>query len=60
VEIIPEEDVLESSHEEYDDGIGLLSADNEFKQEDSDQGSIKRPKYMQDSATTKVTYYREG
>lgn len=60
-EIIPEEDILESSHEEYDEGAVLLSAEgNELDPKDkSDSGKIKRPKYMQDSPTTKVTYYRE-
>jgi len=58
-EIIPEEDVLESSHEDDEDSVGLLSADNEFKLEDESKDSISRPAYMKDSATTKVTYYRE-
>jgi hypothetical protein len=60
-EILPQGDDLISSHSnESDEGAGLLSADNEFKQqEDSDPGKIKRPKYMQDSETTKVIEYRE-
>jgi hypothetical protein len=42
---LPQEDELESSHsDELDEGAGLLSADNEFKQKDSDSGSIKSPK----------------
>jgi hypothetical protein len=36
-EILPQEDILESSHEEEDeDSIGLLVAEDEFKSEDND------------------------
>jgi hypothetical protein len=58
-DLVPEEDILESSHEEENEGPILLTADNEYKQEESNDGSIARPDYMKDSATTKVTYYRE-
>ena len=58
-EIFPSDDILESSHEEDDEGPVLLSADNEYKQDIEEEGKIKIPKYMQDNATTKVTYYRE-
>jgi hypothetical protein len=55
-EILPSEDVLESSHEE--DSVGLLVAEDEISEEDSDPGSIPIPKYMQDSETTRVTNYQ--
>jgi hypothetical protein len=59
-EILPQEDELESSHsDESDDYVGLLCAEDEFKTNKQEKGSIPRPKYMQDSDTTKVTYYRE-
>ncbi|HJT85000.1 MAG TPA: hypothetical protein VJ697_10995 [Nitrososphaeraceae archaeon] len=58
-EMFPSDDILESSHEEQDEGTGLLCADNEFKQQEFDSGKIKRPKYMQDSDTTMVTSYKE-
>ena len=64
-EILPQEDELESSHEEGEGGEdsvgGLLSAnEDEFnKEEDSDHGCIPVPKYFRDSATTKVIDYRE-
>jgi hypothetical protein len=57
-DLVPE-DILESSHVGEDEGAVLLRADSEFIQQESDSGKIKRPAYMQDSATTKVTYYRE-
>ena len=58
-------DELESSHSEeseFDDNGGLLVAEDEFsKEEDNDtsKSDIKIPKYMQDSETNKVTYFRE-
>ena len=62
-EILPQEDELESSHEsEEEDSGGLLFAEDEFsKEEDNDtsKSDIKIPKYMQDSETTTVTYFRE-
>ena len=60
-EILPQEDILESSHEEgeNEDAI-LLSAEDEFKSEDNYYKSdIKIPKYLKDSETSKVTYFRE-
>jgi hypothetical protein len=61
-EILPSEDELMSSHEE-EDSVGLLVAEeDEFKSEDNHDTSksdIKIPKYMQDSETTTVTYFRE-
>ena len=63
-EILPQEDILESSHSEeseFDDNGGLLVAEDEFSREDTDtsKSDIKIPKYMQDSETTKVVDYRE-
>ena len=61
-ELLPSEDILESSHElEEEDSTGLLVADDEFSKEDNDtsKSDIKIPKYMRDSETSKVTYYRE-
>ena len=57
-------DELESSHSEEsesDDNGGLLVAENEFetKEDDTSKSDIPIPKYMQDSETTKVTYFRE-
>src|SRR5215216_824168 len=52
-DIIPQEDILESSHEEesdFDDGVGLLSATNEDEFNDSENSdskdSIPIPKYF--------------
>ncbi len=60
LDLVPEEDILESSHEEEDDSVGLLTADDELKHtEDSKQDKIKIPKYMQNGETTRVTYFRE-
>jgi hypothetical protein len=44
-----------------DDGVGLLVAEDEFSKEDNDTSKldIKIPKYMKDSETTTVTYFRE-
>ena len=60
-EILPQEDILESSHEEGEnEGALLLSAEDEFSSDkDTSKSDIKIPKYMQDSETTKVTYFRE-
>ena len=62
-ELLPQEDSLESSHElEEEDSVGLLVAEDEFSKEDNNDTSksdIKIPKYMQDSETNKVTYFRE-
>jgi hypothetical protein len=60
-QILPQEDILESSHEsEEEDSVGLLVAEDEFKTNTKKEDSgIKRPKYMQDSTTTKVVEYRE-
>ena len=65
-EIIPTEDILESSHEEEgegEDSIGLLSANedefNNNKEEEDSTGSIPVPKYFKDSATVKVIDYHE-
>ena len=62
-EILPQEDILESSHEleEGEDSIGLLVAEDDISRDDNDtsKSDIKIPKYMQDSETSKVTYYRE-
>ena len=62
LEILPSEDILESSHESDDeDVVGLLVAEDEFSKEEDDtsKSDIKIPKYMQDSETSKVTYFRE-
>ena len=60
-EILPQEDELESSHELKEDSMGLLVAEDEFSKEDDNdtKSDIKVPKYMQDSETSKVTYFRE-
>ena len=62
-EILPQEDELESSHEsDEEDSVGLLVAEDEFsKEEDNDTSKtdIKIPKYLKDSETTTVTYFRE-
>ena len=62
-EILPQEDILESSHSEEDEEeTGLLFAEDEFKSEDNNdtaKSDIAVPKYMQDSETNKVTYFRE-
>ena len=62
-EILPQEDILESSHSEEDEEeTGLLFAEDEFISEDindTSKSDIKIPKYMQDSETNKVTYFRE-
>jgi hypothetical protein len=57
-------DELESSHSEeseFDDNGGLLVAEDEFSKDDNDisKSDIPVPKYMRDSETTKVTYFRE-
>ena len=51
-----------SSHDDDDEGVGLLvAAEDEFSNEDNDtsKSDIAVPKYMQDSETSKVTYFRE-
>jgi hypothetical protein len=62
-DLVPEEDELESSHDYDDEGIGLLVAkEDEFKSDNDNNESktdIKIPKYMQNSETNKVTYFRE-
>jgi hypothetical protein len=61
-EILPQEDILESSHEsEEEDSVGLLVAEDEFSKEEDNtsKSDIAVPNYMQDSETSKVTYYRE-
>ena len=61
-ELLPSEDELESSHElEEEDSVGLIVAEDEFKREEDNKSKsdIKIPKYMKDSDTTKVTYFRE-
>ena len=53
---------MESSHElEEEDSAGLLVAEDEFSKEDNDTSKtdIPVPKYMQDSETSKVTYFRD-
>ena len=62
-DIVPQEEELESSHEEdEEDSVGLLVAEDEISKEDKDpsKSDIAVPKYMQDSTTTTVTYYREN
>jgi hypothetical protein len=61
-EILPSEDILESSHElEEEDSVGLLVAEDEFSKEDKEESKsdIAVPKYMQNSETSKVIYYLE-
>jgi hypothetical protein len=65
-EILPQEDELESSHEEDvddSDSVGLLVADDdEFDEdieEEEEEGSIPVPEYLRDHGTTEVVDYRE-
>jgi hypothetical protein len=63
-DIIPEEDSLESSHDDYDDDAdnsSLLSAEDEFNNDNdnNESDSIPIPKYMQSHGTTEVVEYRE-
>ena len=62
-EILPQEDILESSHEEGEnEGAILLNAeDSEFETRENKESKsdIKIPKYFKDSETNKVTYFRE-
>ena len=46
---------------EEEDSVGLLVAEDEFSKEDNDtsKSDIPIPKYMKDSETSKVTYFRE-
>lgn len=62
-EIMPQEDILESSHEENDEGPVLIYAEDNNMQVESvlndnkPKSDIKIPKYMQDSETSKVEYH---
>ena len=61
-EILPQEDVLESSHgEEEEDSVELLVAEDEIsnKEENTSKSDIPIPRYMRDSETSKVTYFKE-
>lgn len=61
-DILPQEDILESSHElDDEDSIGLLAAEDEFQKDDNDtsKSDIPIPKYFKDTETTTVTYFRE-
>ena len=61
-EILPQEDILESSHEEEEneDAILLCAKDKISEEEDNTSKSdIKIPKYMKNSETTTVTYFTE-
>lgn len=75
-EILEHEDDFESSHEDEDielsglessdSGVGLLTKDNEFAEDDEEKeynsqkkSDIPIPKYMQNSDTTEVIEYRE-
>ena len=62
-ELFPEEDELESMHEPEEEGPIIISEDNTIEPEQvlnaNKRSDIKVPWYMKDSATTKVTYYRE-
>jgi hypothetical protein len=60
-EIVPSEDILESSHEEGEnEGAILLTAEDELsKEDDTSKSDIAVPKYMKDSETTRVVEYRE-
>ena len=63
--MIPQEDILESSHEEdsNDNNVGgLLSAnDNEFKtNEEEESGKIEIPEYMKPAPGRNVVEYREN
>ena len=43
-EILPQEDVLESSHEEEEDSAGLLVAEDEFREDNNSKSDIAVPK----------------
>ena len=63
-EIFPEEDELESIHEEQNEGPIIISGENNITEpeqvlNENKRSDIKISWYMKDSATTKVTYYRE-
>jgi hypothetical protein len=63
-DIVPDEDELMSSHESDDEGPVLLSSEEDGFKSDEDnneesKSDIKIPKYMQDSETTTVTYFRQ-
>ena len=59
-EILPSEDELVSSHDSSEGAI-LISASegDEFSKEDNNKSDIAVPKYMKDSETTTITYFRE-
>ena len=64
-DIIPEEDELISSHDDNVEPIIFTANEdytkpNEVLNEGKPKSDIKVPKYMQDSDTTKVTYYQEN
>jgi hypothetical protein len=61
-EILPQEDILESSHsEQEEEDAGLLFAEDEFKSDNNNESKsdIKIPRYMKDAETTTVTYFKE-
>ena len=62
-EILPQEDELESSHEDEDfedsDSVRLLTADNEFtddEDDDNNDSTIPVPKYMKSGPGIKVEF----
>jgi hypothetical protein len=59
-EILPQDDILESSHDS-EEGAILISAEDEFKSEDNDtsKSDIRVPKYMQSNGIQKVIHFRE-
>ncbi|HET7644206.1 MAG TPA: hypothetical protein VFK40_11900 [Nitrososphaeraceae archaeon] len=62
-EIFPEEDELESIHEEGNEEPIILTSDTNILEPEpilnANKSDIKIPKYMKDSDTAKVTQYRE-
>ena len=65
-DLLPEEDELVSSHEQNEEGPILFTVSDTntdtnsiLDREKRKNIDIKIPWYMKDSATTKVTYYRE-
>lgn len=59
-EILPQDDILESSHEEGEGPI-LMSAEYEITSEDHtpNKSDINIPQYMKNSDTTRVIEYEE-
>ena len=60
-EILPQDDILESSYEEGEGAI-LMSAEYEISSEEdntSNKSDIKIPQYLRDSDTTRVIEYEE-